>query len=72
MNETTDMHDITQVRRILTFRVIRHVRYFLLSPTIITLLRKGVSLRILDSKLTGGMFSPPEVMMSSTKGMDMA
>ena len=48
-----------------TLSVMRHVRNFLLSPMTITLLRKGISLLIRLSMGTGGMFSPPDVMISS-------
>ena len=45
----------------------RQVRYFLWSPITKTLLRKGTSDLMRYSMGTGGMFSPPEVMMSSNK-----
>ncbi len=48
-----------------TLRVTRHVKYFLWSPMTMTLLRKGTSLLMWFSMGTGGMFSPPEVMISS-------
>ena len=48
-----------------TLRVTTHVTYFLLSPMIMTLLRKGTSLLMWSSMGTGAMFSPPEVMISS-------
>ena len=50
---------------ILTFSVIRQVRYFLSSPINITLLRKGTSLLMQSLMYTGGTFSPPAVMISS-------
>ena len=48
-----------------TLSVTRQVRNFLLSPTTITFLRKGISLLIVLSMGTGGMFSPCDVMISS-------
>jgi hypothetical protein len=50
---------------IIILRVIRHVRNFLLSPINMTLLRKGTLALITFSMGTGGMFSPPDVMISS-------
>ena len=43
----------------------RQVRNFLLLPTTITLLRKGISLLILSSMGTGGIFSPSDVVITS-------
>ena len=46
----------------------RQVRNFLLSPITITLLMKGSSFLMAFSMSTGGMFSPPDVMISSGRG----
>ena len=43
----------------------RQARDFLLSPTTITLLRKGSSLLILSSMGTGWILSPPDVVIMS-------
>ena len=48
-----------------TLSVMRQVRYSLLSPTTITLLRNGISLLILSSMGTGWIFSPPDVVIMS-------
>lgn len=48
-----------------TLSVIRQVRNSLLSPTTITLLRKGISFLILFSMGNTWTFSPPKVVMNS-------
>lgn len=50
----------------LTLIVTRQDRYFCLSPMSMTLLRKGTAALMRSSMGTGAMFSPPDVMMSST------
>ena len=47
-----------------TLSVTRQVRKFLLWPTTITLLRNFISLLILSSMGTGGIFSPPDVVIT--------
>ena len=48
-----------------SFRDNKQVRYFLWSPTTITFAKKGMAYLISFYMMTGGMFSPPAVMMSS-------
>ena len=48
-----------------TLSVMRQVRYFLLSPTTITLLRNGISLLILSSIRTGWIFLQLDVLIMS-------
>lgn len=68
MNNADELYLQTELRGcMITFRVKKQERNFLLSPITIALLIIGTSSLIASSIGTGAIFSPPAVMINSEK-----